>query len=406
MCYCLIQMSMIRNLFLKRKVYLDWASAAPVKPEAARAFRRALGAYGNPSSPHADGVTAKRILEEARTTIARLSAVKAASVIFTSGATEANALAIQGRINAMVAQGKRYEDLHILYLPTMHSSALKTIAALAERGVRTDAIPLKDWRIDLPAFAKLLCPETALVCVDAVCGETGTRFDTRGVRTAIDKVGFCGNALLHVDASQLPLAESIERTRLGADTMALDAQKVGGVRGIGALIVNDLQSIAPILQGGGQEQGLRPGTEPVALAAAFAAALTACDAQRDAFARKASQLRAALLATLTGALPGMLVNEGSRKDRGAPHILNLSFPNLDTDYAVMLLDTAGYSVATRSACETDSVEGSTAVRILSGDTLRAQSTLRISWGLETSDCDLQRFAQELIRTVQFLQETS
>jgi len=395
---------MIRNIFGKGRVYLDWASAAPVHADAKRAFDHALLADANPSSPHADGVAAKRILEDARTAIARLAAVKSASVIFTSGATEANALAIQGRVNALLARGERYENLHILYLPTMHSSVLKTVAAFAERGAQTEAIPLKDWRIDLQAFAKQLRPETVLVCVDAICGETGTRFDTRGVRTAIDAAGFAGRALLHVDASQLPLVESIERTRLGADLMTLDAQKVGGIRGIGAPIVHDLHSIAPIVLGGGQEQGLRPGTEPVALAAAFATALTACNANRESFSKQAQGQRIKLLEVLATELPNMEVNEGKSH---APHILNLSFPNLDTDYAVMVLDKAGYSVATRSACETDSIDGSTAVRLLSGDRSpeqsRAKSTLRISWGPGTTDIQLQQFAQELIRTVRFLQ---
>ncbi|MES2225951.1 MAG: aminotransferase class V-fold PLP-dependent enzyme [Patescibacteria group bacterium] len=384
-----------------KRAYLDWASAAPVCLEAKHAFILALGTYGNPSSPHEEGAKAKDMLEEARTSIARLCAVKPPSVIFTSGATEANALALQGRVNALIAKDVRTSDMHVLYLPTMHSSVVKTVAALCERGIQTEAIPLADGQIDIPALTALLRPETVLVSVDAVCGETGTRFDTRAVRTAIDARGLAGKALLHVDASQLPLVESIERTRLGADLMTLDAQKVGGVRGIGALIVADTSHVAPIIQGGGQEQGLRPGTEPVALAASFAAALTAAARTREAFAERSQRMRAQLIKELSNSVSYMRLNSSKHS---APHILSISFPGLDTDYAVMILDAAGFAAATKSACETDSEDGSTVVLALTGDSARAASTLRISWGPSTRPSELARFARELIRTVKFLEE--
>jgi len=379
---------------------LDWASAAPVSTCAGRALARALRAYGNPSSPHAEGRAAREALEEARKTIARLAGAKRRAVVFTSGATEANALAIQGRVKRCRQEGRPYGDMHVLYLQTMHSSALKTIEELGKLGVHTEPMRLADGTIDLEAFKAQLAPETVLVCADAVCGETGTRFDTLRLRRAIDAArASVPDALLHVDASQLPLVEPIEHTRLGADLLVLDAQKVGGVRGIGALVIPRQNAVSAIMQGGGQEAGLRPGTEPVALAAAFAAALQECDRTHAAFAARAERARSELQASLLRGYPGLLVNETKRQ---APHILNVSLPGLDTDYAVALLDAEGIAVSTKSACETDSTEGSPVVFALTGDRARAEATLRISWGPQTTRRELRRFAKAFARTVAFL----
>ncbi len=425
--------------------YLDWASAAPVSKVAERAYVKALGVFGNPSSPHAEGNQARALLEEARVTIARLAVVKADGVIFTSGATEANALAIQGHINALVSSGKKIEDLHALYLPTAHSSVVDTMVALGERGLQIEKMKLHDGVVDLIALKKQLRPETVLVSMDVVCGETGTLFNTRDVRRVIDahnKVQAEGavqgatsetggatsefRTLLHVDASQAAFSESIDHNHLGADLMTLDAQKVGGVRGTGALIrANTLIPLEAIMQGGGQELGLRPGTENVAGAVAFAAALAEVgDAKkRGEFRKRASEARAQLLSTLTTAFPDMLINSGNFKNsdnlqpgsefkdtNSVPHILNVSFPGRDTDYAVMLLSDAGFMVSTKSACETNET-GSRVVTEFTNDVdalnaearaARALSTLRISWGPTTSARVLQKFTKKLIATIQFL----
>jgi cysteine desulfurase len=325
--------------------------------------------------------------------------VKPRSVVFTSGATEANALSIQGRVKQCLSEGKSYQQMHILYLPSMHSSVLKTIEELSLQGVAIEEIPLQSGAIDLAGFEKRVRAETILVSVDAVCGETGARFDTLRLKRAME-ASVASGAALHVDASQLPLVEPIERTRLGADLLVLDSQKVGGVRGAGALIVPQHKLIAPILQGGGQEGGLRPGTEPVALIAAFAQALTVCAERHAAFAASAATERERLINSINGSIPEAVVHDSKRQ---APHILNISLPRLDTDYMVALLDRDGYAVSTRSACEADSQEGSKAVLLRTGDPMLAASTLRISWGPDTRSSDLHRLAKTLPVITAFLQ---
>ena len=386
----------------KKRTYLDWASAAPVSETLIQGFAHAMRKYGNPSSPHAEGVRARTILEESRKTIARLCVVKTDGVIFTSGATEANNLAIQGYVRALVEAGKKIQDLHLLYLPTSHSSVVETMKYLQTLGAQIEPLVLSDGAVDLIALKKQLRPETVLVSMDVVCGETGTRYDTRDVRRVI-QASQNSQTLLHVDASQAAFTESIDCNHLGADFLTLDAQKVGGVRGIGVLVrTSTLIPLAPLIYGGGQEFGIRPGTENPALAATFAVALSEAQKGREAFTPKAESLRMELIRAVTNTFPDMLVNVGKEF---APHILNISFLGRDTDYAVMLLSEAGFDVSTKSACETDST-GSRVVLALTGDEDRAISTLRISWGPTTKAKELQNFAQALKRTIQFLDSHS
>lgn len=379
-------------MYKRSRTYLDWASAAPPSVSALRALSTALGHFGNPSAPHTEGREARRVVEESRTRIARLMEVKADDIVFTSGATEANALAIVG---AVKGSGKPLADLHILYLPTAHSSSLRTIERLGREGVRVEALQLTDGAIDLARLKGQVRPETFLVSLDVVCGETGARYDVRGVRKVLNEAG--NDVLLHADASQLPLVESITRARLSADLITLDAQKVGGVRGVGLLVAPRHIPLEPIVEGGGQERGLRSGTEPSALIAAFAASLSECAKGHEAFSARAAALRARLIAD-TASIDRLTVNEGKTN---APHILNVSLIGRDTDYLVALLDERGFSVSTRSSCETDA-EGSRVVLAMTGDPERAASTLRVSFGPATREGEVRRFAKALREAVAFL----
>lgn len=410
------------SLFAKRRTYLDWAAAAPASKAAGRAHARALKAYGNPSSPHEEGRASKAILEDARTRVARLVGAKADDVVFTSGATEANNLAIAGHVQARMAGGmanvgtarenraprmpaRAAKDIHLIYMPSAHASVVETMQKLERQGCAVEPLAVRDGAIDISALAKQVRPETALVAIDAVCGETGTTWNGREVRHALDAARGAGQEriILHVDASQAPLIGTIERARFGADTMTLDAQKAGGIRGIGALIAPRTIPLAPLMRGGGQERAIRPGTPSPALATAFAIALDECKSAHEAFAERALRARSLMLDYLVrfdlGANAGVHINEGKQQ---APHILNLSLVGRDTDYLVALLDRDGFAVSTKSACETDSATGSRAILALTNDPGRAASTLRVSWGPSTSGRDLLRFADALVRNVRFL----
>lgn len=387
-------------MFWKRRTYLDSAA----------------GAAGNPSSPHEEGRRAKKILEEARTDIARLTEVQSDDVIFTSGATEANALAMLGHVRALRALAGPdtvgRNNMHVLYLPTAHASIVENAKLLAAEGVAVEPLPIKDFRVDIKVLAKMIRPETVLVSMDAVCGETGVVWNTREVADTLRRVEVrlqqqllksnFNRVMLHVDASQAPLTEKISRAHFDADMMVLDGAKVGP-RGIGALIAHRTIPLEPLYRGGGQERGLRPGSEAPERAKEFAAALCAAARGRERFRAAAEKERTRLIAAITAKIPNVFVHESRAQ---APNILNLSLLGRDTDYLVALLDEADFAVSTRSACETDSEEGSRAVLALTGDAEQARATLRISWSSGIGRYQLSRFAKALVQAVAFIDKGS
>lgn len=380
-------------MWCKKRTYLDWSA----------------GVAPNPSSPHSEGRRAKKVLEDARESIARLAEVQSDDVLFTSGATESNALAILGHVRALRALAgpdvPGRNNMHVLYLPSAHASIVENVKLLEEEGLAVEALPIQDYRVDVGALAKMIRPETVLVSMDAVCGETGVVWNTREVAEVLRKTRggpAATRIVLHVDASQAPLTEKITRDHFGADLLTYDASKVGALHGCGVLIAHRTIPLAPLYKGGGQERGLRPGTPAPELARPFAEALCASANGRDAFRVSAERNRAQLVKLITTAIPDVQVNEGRAQ---APNILNISLPGRDTDYLVALLDEAGFAVSTRSACETDSEEGSRAVFALTGDAERARATLRVSWGPTARSRELARLAQALRAAVAFIDST-
>ncbi|MBI3572033.1 aminotransferase class V-fold PLP-dependent enzyme [Candidatus Kaiserbacteria bacterium] len=234
-------------MFWKRRTYLDYAA----------------GASGNPSSPHAEGRAAKGMLEDARREIARLAEVKPDDVIFTSGATEANAIAILG----IAKPGD-----HIFYMPGAHASIVENIKLLATRGTDVEMLPIKGGRVDTESLKQMIRPKTRLIAMEAVCGETGTTWNTREVAHSLQEFFArsgqgshsqkipAGRALLHVDASQAPLTEKISRAHFSADVLTFDSAKVGGPRGVGCLIAHrTITWIAQRKRSAGACKGIRRG---------------------------------------------------------------------------------------------------------------------------------------------------
>lgn len=387
-------------MFNRRRVYLDTAAAAPVTPSSREAFMRAVSTFGNPSGMHEEGRSAKKVLEKARVSIARLAGAKTEHVVFTSGATEANALAIGGTIETLLKTGRSAQEIEVLYHPGAHASLVHQAEALLKRGVLVRELPLVDGDVSIKELENMLSERTALVTLEVISSETGRRMDTRAIRRALDAYTKEGpHIVLHVDASQLPLVEPIDRTRLGADLMTLDAQKAGGVRGIGVLIRAKDVRLSPVVFGGGQEQGLRPGTESPALAESMANALTVAEKNREPFSKGAEAVRTRLIRRVQEGIPDALVLGGPHH---APHILTFALPGRDADYLVALLDEAGFAISTKSACETDSGQGSRMALAETRDALLSTSTLRISWNEAISERDLERFSEALIKSVRFL----
>ena len=306
--------------------------------------------------------------------------------------------------------------LHVLYLPSSHASVVENMQLLSEEGVRVEPLPVRDYRVDTDALRKMLREETMLVSMDAVCAETGVVWNTREVADVLrntkrekkqsmrpesskEPKKRLLTPLLHVDASQAPLTEKITRDHFGADLLTFDAAKVGPVRSVGILVAHRTVPLEPLYRGGGQERGVRPGTGNPEAAAQFAQALSKVTKRREKFVARAEGMRARLVEGVTKTLPEVQVQAGKTQ---VPNIVNFSFIGRDTDYLVALLDEAGFAVATKSACETDSENGSRAVQVLTNDGGRASATLRVSWGPHVSGRALKRFMRVLIREVQFI----
>jgi len=364
----------------RKRIYLDFAA----------------GVSGNPSSPHKEGRAAKELLEEARTSVALTLEVKADDIIFTSGATEANALAILG-----VARAARVKEVipHLLYAPTAHASVVENMHLLAAEGFVVEELPLVHGLVDTNALASMIRSETLLVSMDAVCGETGTIWNTREVAKVLQSHrAHRGTApWLHIDASQAVYTEKFTRAHFEADLITFDGGKLG-VNGVGCLCVPRTIPLVPLYAGGGQERGLRSGTENIEGLALFAEVLEIAFGAHEHFAQKAKKVRDTLVNNLAD-IPRIYVYEAPKQ---APNILNLSFPGRDTDYLVAFLDAEGFAVATRSACETDSEEGSRAIFALTGDLQKAKSTLRVSWGPAISEKEARLFARALTESVHFI----
>lgn len=364
-------------------MYCDYAAATPVAPAvAARIDTIQRTIYGNPSSVHALGVAARRVLTESRDSVARTLGVHAGEVYFTGSGTEANNLAILGHIEALVAAGAEYTSLEVVTTQLEHPSVLTTIEMLAERGVRVRYLTVDTaGHITPEAVTETVRPETTLVTFAYANSEVGTVQPVRRLVRAIRQVS--STARIHLDAAQAPLWLPCGRHRLGVDMLTLDAGKCNGPKGVGILVCAHDVPLRPLLGGGGQERDVRPGTENVAGIAGAARALELAQAATDTRAAAVYPATQALVQALREQVPQAIYNGPSYPDSASdlqrlPNSVHLSLPGVDTEYAVVYLDHHGIAASTKSACSGAGGGLSTVIYALTADRARAQSTLRFS----------------------------
>lgn len=377
-----------------RRIYLDHAAATPTHPAVLKAMGPWLGAqWGNPSAIHAEGRRARAAVEAARARVATTLGIRPEGVVFTSSGTESNNLAILGYVRSLAARGRRCEDMTVLTTAIEHSSTLETMNELRRLGVMVEVLPVTHEGIVTAATLKAaLTQGTVLVTLAYANSEVGTVQAVHALaRTlrAFERSSPGTRIALHVDAAQAPLWLPCDLPRLDADLLSLDGGKCGGPKGSGVIAFRKDVEISPILFGGGQEGGKRPGTENVAAIVGIAEALSLAQASYEERARKVSRVRDAAIARLCAALPEAVLNGPMGEERLANNI-NLSLPGLDTEYAVVVLDTAGIAASTKSACAGAGGGESAVVLTLSGDAARSRSTLRLTLGEETSLTDFDR----------------
>ena len=367
----------------RRRAYLDNAASAPLLPAAAEAMARALGVVGNPHALHGSGRAARRVLEDARESLAADLGARPAEVLFTSGGTEANNLALVGGLRghrALDAQRRR-----IVVSAVEHPS----IDEVRRRwSVRTDV-----WRvdaegvIDLGEADRLLGPEVAVVSVMAVNNETGTAQPVAAVAEAARRVG----AWSHTDAVQAVGHQRVDFAEWGVDALTLSAHKVGGPVGIGALLLRRERPFAALGFGGGQERKLRSGTLPHALAAGFAAAVRGAVTSTAEEEIRLGVLRQRLVCGVLAAIPDARVNGAP----GSPAIVNITLPATRADDVLLLLDRDGVDASTGSAC-TAGVHQPSHVLLAMGRSLEvASGSLRFSLGWSTEEADVDRLLSAL-----------
>jgi len=368
-------------------LYLDHASTTPQRPEVTEAIAAAQAeAFANPSSQHAAGRHAKRILEEARERIlaclgARATGSDRDRLVFTSGASEANRLAILG-----VGRGPAGA---VATSARDHSSLRLAAAALAPRGWSHATLPLDHaGRIDRAAVAAWLRDASALptrlLATTLVCGQTGSHDDLASLASALD-----ATTLVHADATQAILTTDLSFATLPLSSLTLAPHKFGGPRGIGAAVIRGGLTLDPLLPGT-QEMGLRAGTEAVALAVGFARSLELAVAERAAAVARLSAVRErferGVLAAVGPAAARVIAADAER----SPHISTIAFPGRDRQAIVMAADLAGLCCATGSACSSGSSEPAPALAAMGLAAEIVRGAVRFSFGRETTSDDIDR----------------
>jgi cysteine desulfurase len=366
-------------------LYLDHASTSPMLPEVWEAMRPySVEYFGNPASAHAAGRKARQALEDARERIARCLDAAADEVIFTSGATEANNLAIFGLAGSPPG--------HILASPIEHPCVTEPLRMLAARGFDVEYLPV-DARgiVSVDVFRERVRLDTRLAVVMLVNHETG-------IGEPCAKIGALFSAI-HCDAAQATGKIQMSFRELGVASLSISAHKFGGPKGIGALFVRQGMELAPQLFGGHQQRGRRPGTEPVALAVGMAAALEIATARMDDLAIEVRCKRRTLIDRLRHTCSPIVLNS---PEDGWPYILNVSFPGCRADILLMKLDLAGVACSTGSACSSGSLLPSPVLQAMGvpDDVLR--SAMRFSFGPTTTDEELTDAAQRIAMCVQRL----
>ncbi len=367
---------------MTRTTYLDYNASAPIRPQAAAAVAHALTLTGNASSVHGFGRRVRSCLEDARDVVAALVNAPPAAVIFTSGGTEANNLALHGLTHGPSPDGAPHETRRVLVSAGEHPSVLGAVDSAVQVPVGQDGL------IDTARLEEMLAsdPRPALVSIMLANNETGVIQPAEAVVAVARRHG----ALVHCDAVQAAGKIAVDMAALGVDALSLSAHKIGGPPGVGALVAAETLAIAPLLRGGGQERRRRAGTENVPGIAGFAAAAELAtsdigDAPRIAAMRDDLEQRLHALAP-----------EVAIFGAAAPRLPNTSciaVSGLTAETVVMGLDLAGVAVSAGSACSSGKVAPSHVLRAMGLGEAEAAAAIRVSLGWATRSADVDHFLQ-------------
>jgi cysteine desulfurase len=394
-----------------KRIYLDWASSNPVHPKVARAMYVALeDISGNPSASHAEGRRALAAVTDARVLVARSLSVKPEEILFTSGGTESNNIAVRGLVEALIERGAKYTGMHIITSVTEHSSVIETMKLVEKQGVQvTYLTPTFDGLISVQAIVDALRPETILVSLAHVNSETGVVNQiadiAHGIRkwkenrrsTFISLVPEFAFPVLHTDAAQSPMYLESSPHALLADLVSYDAQKLMGPKGVGVLFRDFSIPLSPVSGGGVQERKLRPGTENVPAIVGAGIAFTLAKEGRTAREERVRGLRDYLISEVEKKIPeAKLIGHPTR--RIANNAL-FAISGVSGDYLAVLMDKEGIAITPRSACVGSGGGFSHVVKALTGDMALAEGTIRFSLGPMTEEGDINQALRAFVRVI-------
>lgn len=382
----------------QKRIYLDFAASTPLHPEVLSVMLPFLGnSFGNPSAIHSEGQKSRNAIEESRQKVATVLGLRPTGITFTSGGTESNNLAIIGLFKKLHASGRAYSDMEMITTKLEHPSISELIPTLEEKGVIVKLLEVNaEGKIQVPALEKLLSTKTVLVTFAYANSEVGVVQSVARLARVIRKFEKenATKIFLHIDAAQAPLWLPCKLEALGVDMMSLDVGKCCGPKGIGILAKREGVELSSVAFGGGQEQGLRPGTENVAGVAGAAKALELAQSGFQSRAEKVSKVRDEFFKMMNSYLTNVSINGALGEDRLANNI-NISLVGFDTEFAVVYLDSKGVAASTKSACAGAGSGLSTVVFAMIGDIERAKSTLRLTLGEEGTVEDMKEVLEIL-----------
>lgn len=388
----------------KKRIYLDYAAATPIRSEVREILIKSLEAFGNPGTIHAEGVMVKKMLAEARQKIADAIFCRAQEVIFTSGATESNNIAVFGTVFAWMAENEG-ETPHIITTNIEHPSVLEVCKHLEEKKLAevTYLEVSSEGIVDMKKMRESLRENTVIVSIIFASNEIGVIQPIKEISKEIRhfKKHVLGNhesvyPLLHSDASQAPCYEEIDLRNLGVSLLTISSEKIYGPRGVAALFVKSGTPIEKIMMGGSQESDIRPGTENISAIAGFAKALELAVLERESESVRVREIQYYCFEQLEKNFSGKFIVNGSRENR-LPNNINVTFPGFDSELLVIELDAKGIAVSEKSACNTESGGESYVIEALRRDNT---GSIRISLGRDSKKSDIDHFIKSLLEIFQ------
>lgn len=379
-------------------IYLDYAATTPPYEEVADTMMQVMKQhFGNPSSLHRIGVEAEQLVRQARSVIAKCLQVRAEEIRFTSGGTESNNIALQG-----VARQFRHRGNHLITTMIEHASVYETFRQLEQQGFRVTYLPVDETGcVKLDELERALSDETILVSVMAVNNEMGRIQPIQEIGAMLRTYP---KTLFHVDAVQAVGKLPVFPDRDRIDLFSCSAHKLRGPKGIGFLYCRQGLELPPIVWGGGQEAGLRSGTENVPAIVGMAKAVRLAYDQREQFVRHTAALRRIFVEGISS-LPELALTGSDDAERMAPHIVHFSFPGMKSEVVVHALEQHDIYVSSRSACSSGAVLPSRVLHAMGYDDARAANGIRISYSLSQTVEDAQRFCSALQSVVEQLKPT-